>query len=59
MYIEWAFLERGLKKKTLRNKISLIQLIPLFTMDLLGHLHGIPGLVLSCVFSGSLRYAIY
>ncbi|XP_062571734.1 sodium-dependent multivitamin transporter-like [Saccostrea cucullata] len=30
------------------------QLIPLFTMDLLGHLHGLPGLVLSCVFSGSL-----
>lgn len=30
------------------------QLIPLFTMDLLGHLNGLPGLVLSCVFSGSL-----
>lgn len=30
------------------------QLIPLFTMDLVGHLHGLPGLVMSCVFSGSL-----
>ncbi|XP_069124075.1 sodium-coupled monocarboxylate transporter 1-like isoform X1 [Argopecten irradians] len=30
------------------------QLIPLFTMDLLGSYHGLPGLVLSCVFSGSL-----
>ncbi|KAK3091315.1 hypothetical protein FSP39_018871 [Pinctada imbricata] len=30
------------------------QLIPLFTMDLTGHLHGIPGLIMSCVFSGSL-----
>ena len=25
-------------------------------MDLLGNLHGLPGLLLSCVFSGSLRY---
>lgn len=32
-----------------------MKLIPLFTMDLLGHLNGLPGLVLSCVFSGSLR----
>ncbi|XP_060071549.1 sodium-coupled monocarboxylate transporter 1-like [Ylistrum balloti] len=30
------------------------QLIPLFAMDLLGPYHGLPGLVLSCVFSGSL-----
>lgn len=30
------------------------QLIPLFTMDLLGTYHGLPGLILSCVFSGSL-----
>ena len=32
------------------------QLIPLFTMELVGHLDGLPGLVISCVFSGSLRY---
>lgn len=36
--------------------LFLLQLIPLFTMDLLGHLHGLPGLIMSCVFSGSLRY---
>ncbi|XP_076075730.1 sodium-coupled monocarboxylate transporter 2-like [Mytilus galloprovincialis] len=30
------------------------QLIPLFTMDLVGHIAGLPGLVISCVFSGSL-----
>ena len=30
------------------------QLIPLFTMELVGHLEGLPGLVMSCVFSGSL-----
>lgn len=30
------------------------QLIPLFTMELVGHLDGLPGLVMSCVFSGSL-----
>lgn len=30
------------------------QLIPLFTMDLVGQYHGLPGLVISCIFSGSL-----
>lgn len=30
------------------------QLIPLMTMDLVGHLPGLPGLVISCIFSGSL-----
>ncbi|KAL5018112.1 hypothetical protein ScPMuIL_003834 [Solemya velum] len=30
------------------------QLLPLFAMDILGHMHGVPGLILSCVFSGSL-----
>lgn len=30
------------------------QLLPLYMMDLLGDLHGLPGLLLSCVFSGSL-----
>ncbi|XP_076072251.1 sodium-coupled monocarboxylate transporter 2-like [Mytilus galloprovincialis] len=30
------------------------QLIPQFTMELVGHLNGLPGLVISCVFSGSL-----
>ncbi|KAJ8319211.1 hypothetical protein KUTeg_004302, partial [Tegillarca granosa] len=35
--------------------VRLLQyLIPLFAMDLVGHLHGLPGLILSCVFSGSL-----
>lgn len=30
------------------------QLIPLFTMDLVGDFNGLPGLVISCIFSGSL-----
>lgn len=30
------------------------QLVPLWTMDLLGDMHGLPGLLLSTVFSGSL-----
>ncbi|CAG2199593.1 SLC5A6 [Mytilus edulis] len=30
------------------------QLIPLFAMDVVGDLHGLPGLVISCIFSGSL-----
>lgn len=34
----------------------MFQLIPLYTMDLVGHLEGLPGLVISCVFSGSLRF---
>ena len=35
---------------------SYLQLLPLYMMDLLGDFHGLPGLLLSCVFSGSLRY---
>ena len=34
------------------------QLIPLLTMDLVGQYPGLPGLVISCIFSGSLRYYI-
>ncbi|XP_052070164.1 sodium-coupled monocarboxylate transporter 1-like [Mytilus californianus] len=30
------------------------QLIPLFAMDIVGKYHGLPGLVISCIFSGSL-----
>ncbi|XP_071114998.1 sodium-coupled monocarboxylate transporter 1-like [Haliotis cracherodii] len=30
------------------------ELLPLFVMDILGHLPGLPGLFLSCIFSGSL-----
>ncbi|XP_067671674.1 sodium-coupled monocarboxylate transporter 1-like [Haliotis asinina] len=30
------------------------QLVPLFVMDILGHLQGIPGIFISCIFSGSL-----
>ncbi|CAG5116329.1 unnamed protein product, partial [Candidula unifasciata] len=30
------------------------QLLPLFVMDILGDMHGLPGLFVSCVFSGSL-----
>ncbi|XP_048248390.1 sodium-dependent multivitamin transporter-like [Haliotis rufescens] len=30
------------------------QLVPLFVMDILGHLQGIPGIFMSCIFSGSL-----
>ncbi|VDI28192.1 Hypothetical predicted protein [Mytilus galloprovincialis] len=30
------------------------QLIPLFAMDVVGDWHGLPGLVISCIFSGSL-----
>ncbi|XP_063443699.1 sodium-coupled monocarboxylate transporter 1-like [Mytilus trossulus] len=30
------------------------QLIPLFAMDVVGDYHGLPGLVISCIFSGSL-----
>ncbi|XP_046571841.1 sodium-coupled monocarboxylate transporter 1-like [Haliotis rubra] len=30
------------------------ELLPLFVMDILGHLPGLPGIFLSCIFSGSL-----
>lgn len=30
------------------------QLVPLYTMDILGDFHGLPGLILSAIFSGSL-----
>lgn len=33
------------------------QLLPLFVMDVLGHLKGFPGLFVACLFSGALRCA--
>ena len=32
-----------------------MQLMPLYVMDILGHLDGLPGIFVSCVVSGSLR----
>ncbi len=32
-----------------------VQLLPLFTMEVLGSLHGLPGLFTAAVFSGTLR----
>ena len=34
------------------------QLIPYLVMDILGHLHGFPGLLVACIFSASLRLAV-
>ena len=31
------------------------QIIPYYVMDKLGHIHGLPGIFLACLFSGALR----
>lgn len=35
------------------------QLFPLFVMDTLGHIPGVPGLFVAGIFSGALRYILY
>lgn len=32
------------------------KLVPYFVNDIVGHIHGLPGIFISCVFSASLRY---
>ena len=33
------------------------QMVPIFVLDVLGVLPGLPGLFMACVFSASLRYS--
>lgn len=35
--------------------ILFFQLLPLFVMDVLGSIHGVPGLFVASLFSGALR----
>lgn len=42
-------------KHTTSNPSFSLQLLPLFVMDVLGHVPGIPGIFVACIFSGALR----
>ncbi len=42
------------KKKQIVAKHD--QMVPHFVQDVVGHISGMPGLFISCVFSASLRY---
>ena len=38
--------------------ICYLQLLPLYVMDRLSHMKGLPGLFTACLFSGALRWAV-